>query len=111
MLCPSPAQDGRVITNVAISLLAALALTASGRSTTGVPEPPGEIGSWSAKDRREFMEACRTLKAGEEACACLLGVFERHVASLEEFRESYDQAKEDAMAREGARCERMSTIP
>jgi hypothetical protein len=36
-------------------------------------------------------------------------VFERHVASLEEFRESYDKAKEDAMTGEGARCERMST--
>ena len=98
-------------TDIAFSLLAALALAASGRSTPSVPELPGEIGSWSAKDRREFMEACRTLTAGEEACACLLGVFERHVASLEEFRESYDQAKEDAMTREGERCERMSTIP
>jgi hypothetical protein len=98
-----------VTTNVAIALLAALALTASGRTTTGVPEPPGELGNWSARDRREFMDACRTLKAGEEACACLLEVFERHVASLEEFRESYDKAREDAMAREGARCERMST--
>lgn len=95
--------------NVAIVLLVSLALAASGRTTTGVPEPPGEIGNWSAKDRREFMDACRTLKAGEEACTCLLGVFERHVASLEEFRESYDKAREDAMAREGARCERMST--
>jgi hypothetical protein len=100
-----------VTTNVAIAFLVSVALTASGRTATGVPEPPGEIGSWSARDRREFMDACRTLKAGEEACACLLGVFERHVASLEEFRESYDQAKEDAMTREGERCERISTIP
>jgi len=100
-----------VTTNIAFSLLAALALAASGRSTSGVPELPGEIGSWSAKDRREFMEACRTLEAGEEVCTCLLAVFERHVASLEEFRESYDRAREDDMAREGARCERMSPIP
>jgi hypothetical protein len=100
-----------VTTNVAIAFLVSVALTASRRTATGVPEPPGEIGSWSARDRREFMDACRTLKAGEEACACLLGVFERHVASLEEFRESYDQAKEDAMTREGERCERISTIP
>lgn len=98
-------------TNVAISLLAALALAAPGRMTTGVPEPPGDIGNWSAKDRREFMDACRTLKAGEEACTCLLGVFERHIASLEEFLESYDRARNDAMAWEGARCERMSTGP
>lgn len=98
-------------TNVAISLLAALALAASGRSTIGVPEPPGEIGSWSASDRREFVDACRTLKAGEEACVCLLAAFERHVASLEEFRESYDRAREDAMRREGERCERMATGP
>jgi hypothetical protein len=100
-----------VTTNVAIAFLAALALTASGRTTTGVPEPLGGIGSWSARDRREFMDACRTLKAGEEACACLLAVFERHVASLEEFRESYDLAREDAMRREGERCERMATGP
>jgi hypothetical protein len=97
-----------VTTNVAMAILAALALTASGRTTTAAPEPPGEIGSWSAKDRREFMDACRILKVGEEACACLLGVFERHVASLEEFRESYDRAREDAMTREGERCERMT---
>jgi hypothetical protein len=98
-----------VTPNVAISLLAALALTATGRTTTGVPEPPGEIGRWSSADRREFMDRCRTLKAGEEACTCLLGVYERHVTSLEEFRESYDKTREDAMAREGARCERMAT--
>jgi hypothetical protein len=100
-----------VTTNVAIALLAALALAASGRTATGVPEPPGEIGSWPASDRREFMDACRVLKAGEEACACLLAVFERHVSSLEEFRESYDRAREDAMRREGERCERMTTGP
>jgi hypothetical protein len=100
-----------VTTNVVMALLAALALTASGRTTTGVPEPPGEMGNWSERDRREFMDACRTLKAGEEACACLLAVFERHVASLEEFRESYDRAREDAMTREGARCESMTTGP
>jgi hypothetical protein len=98
-----------VTTNVAMAILAALTLTASGRTTTAAPEPPGEIGNWSAKDRREFMDACRILKAGEEACACLLSVFERHVTSLEEFRESYDKAREDTMAREGAHCERMST--
>jgi hypothetical protein len=99
-----------VTSNVAIALLVALALAASRRSTTAIPEPPGEIGSWSTADRREFMDACRTLKAGEEACMCLLAVFERRVASLEEFRESHDRAREDAMTREGERCERMSTV-
>jgi hypothetical protein len=33
------------------------------------------------------------------------------IASLEEFRESYDLAREDAMRREGERCERMATGP
>ena len=42
---------------------------------------------------------------------CLLAVFERHVASLDEYRESYEQARDDAMKREGERCERLSTLP
>lgn len=87
-----------------------LAVAAPVPAPEGVPGLPGEIGNWSVEDRREFMVACRELKAGEEACACLLEVFERHVASLEEYRERYAQAREDAIEREGGRCERLSTV-
>jgi hypothetical protein len=97
--------------NGAFAPLVVLVLAALGPVPSGVPEAPGEIGNWSASDRREFMDACRTLKGGEEACACLLAVFERHVSSLEEYRESFEQAREDAMNREGLRCERLSTQP
>jgi len=67
---------------VANALLVALAVSALRPAPASLPEPPGEIGNWSAADRREFMDTCRSLKAGE-----------------------------DAMEREGLRCERLSILP
>lgn len=96
---------------VANALLVALAVSALEPAPRSLPEPPGEVGHWSAADRREFMDTCRLLKAGEDACACFLAVLERHAASLDEYRENHEQAREDAMDREGLRCERLSILP
>jgi hypothetical protein len=95
----------------ATTLLVALALAAPRPVPTGVPELPGEAGSWSAADRREFLDTCLDLRGGQEHCACLLEVFERHVSSLEEFRETYDRLREEAIEREGHRCDGLSPVP
>jgi hypothetical protein len=100
-MCPLPGALAKPLL-----VAAALAVGAPVPAPDTLPGLPGEIGNWSVEDRREFMAACRELKAGEEACACLLEVFERHAASLEEYQERYSQAREDAIEREGGRCER-----
>ena len=97
--------------NFANALLVALVVAATKPAPTRVLEPSGEIGNWSAADRREFLDACRKLKGTDEACTCLLAVFERHVVSLEDYRENFEQTKEDVMKREGQSCEQLSTLP